>query len=395
MKLVYVTSSLPFGPGEAFIIPEIQQLQKQGHAIKIVPLYPRGQPVHAAAKEMVDSATIQPPISLMVLSAAGKEFLRAPWRALRALRLLITFKPRHLLKNLSIYPKGLWLAGIARQWGAEHIHAHWAATTASMAMIASETTGIPWSFTAHRWDIVEGNLLARKSAHAKFTRFISRSGLEMALAKGVVKEKTLVLYLGVQLQRSDSRAGHDPNASRPFRLLCPASLLPVKGHKYLIQAISLLPKDVELWLAGDGELRAEIETHVRELGLSEHVRLLGQLPHEALIRLYVENQVDAVVLPSIDLGGGLHEGIPVSLIEAMSFGIPVISTRTGGIPELLEGGAGLLVSPQDSKALVEAIRKLMESPQLRQAIGVAGRKRVQEEFASEQVVARLEALFMG
>lgn len=394
MRLVYVTSSLPFGPGEAFIIPEIQQLQKQGHTVKVVPLYPRGRLIHEAAKELIDSATIQPPISFEVLSAAGKEFLRTPWRALQALRLLITFCPRHLLKNLSIYPKGLWLAGIARRWGAEHIHAHWAATTASMAMVASETSGIPWSFTAHRWDIVEGNLLARKSAHAKFARFISRSGLEMAFAKGVVKEKTRVLYLGVQLRQSGSRAELHHSTSRPFRLLCPASLLPVKGHKYLIEAVSLLPEGVELWLAGDGELRAEIETQVRVLGLTEQVRLLGQLSHEALTRLYAENQVDAVVLPSIDLGGGLHEGIPVSLIEAMSFGIPVISTRTGGIPELLEGGAGLLVPPRDPKALADAIWKLMENPQLYQAIGIAGRTRVQEEFASEHVAARLEALFI-
>ena len=54
-----------------------------------------------------------------------------------------------LLKNLAVYPKGLWLARLAREWRADHIHAHWAATTATMALVASEFSGIPWSFTAH------------------------------------------------------------------------------------------------------------------------------------------------------------------------------------------------------------------------------------------------------
>lgn len=394
MKIIVVTSSFPFGPGEAFIIPEIQELRRQGHHVEVVPLYPRGGIIHQEAKGMLNPAWALPLFSKAVLWSALKTLFQAPKQALRALRLIFTTNLRHLAKNLSAYPKGLWLADIACGWKADHIHAHWVATTASMAMVASEVSGIPWSFTAHRWDIIEGNLLARKTAHAKFARFISKDGLEMARMKGVGGEKALVLHMGVQLLEREGEVGGCLAASRPFRVLCPASLVPVKGHKYLIQAISLLPEGVELWLAGDGELRAEIETQVRELGLSEKVHLLGQLPHEALTRLYPENQVDVVVLPSIDLGGGLHEGIPVSLIEAMSFGIPVISTRTGGIPELLEGGAGLLVPPQDPKALADAIRKLMENPQLHQAIGIAGRTRVQDKFASEHVAARLEALFI-
>ena len=388
MKLLYVTSSLPFGPGEAFIIPEVTELRRQGHTVRVVPVYPRGKLVHEGAKDLVDPPLVQRVVSWPVLRGAGWELLRAPRRALRALRLLMTSRPHHLLKNVSVYPKGLWLARVARHWGAEHIHAHWAGTSASLAMVASEVSGIPWSFTAHRWDILEGNLLARKATHATFARFISENGMQLALAKGVPRQSAFVLHLGVYLPNRGS-AAESCRLSEPrrFRLLCPAALIPRKGHSYLIEALSLLDRDVELWLAGDGELRGALQAKVSEVGLQDVVTFLGQCPREALLELYSARRVDAVVLPS------LHEGIPVALMEAMSYGIPVVATRTGGVPELLEGGAGLLVPPGDPSALAEAIRSLVDDGELAQKLGEAGRRRVQEEFAVEKVVSQLTARF--
>jgi len=83
----------------------------------------------------------------------------------------------------------------------------------------------------------------------------------------------------------------------------------------------------------------------------------------------------------------------VSLMEAMSCGVPVISTNTGGIPELLEGDAGVLVPPRDPVALAEAIERLVGNPALRWQLGAAGRERVQEQFSLEKVVTELALLF--
>ena len=77
--------------------------------------------------------------------------------------------------------------------------------------------------------------------------------------------------------------------------------------------------------------------------------------------MYREGRVGMVVLPSVDLGNNLHEGIPVALIEAMSYNIPVVGTHTGGIPELLEGGAGLIVPDKDPAALADAIERSSRS----------------------------------
>jgi colanic acid/amylovoran biosynthesis glycosyltransferase len=394
MKVVYVTSSLPFGPGEPFLYPEIEALRSLGVDLRIVPLYPRGPVVHPEARNVLALVTAEPLFSRRILLSALRVFLRFPKRSLQALVNLLTPNPRHLLKNLIIYPKALWLAELAMSWRADHIHAHWAATTASMAMVASAVAGVPWSLTAHRWDVVENNLLRRKAERACFFRCISGKTREMALERGVPGEKTLILHLGVRLPR-DSTAKRFSGRRESYVVLCPASFIPIKGHRYLIEAMKLLPAQVELWLAGEGELRAELERQVRELGLADRVRFLGFLSHDQLMELYRKKEVDAVVLPSVDLGDGLNEGIPVSLIEAMSYGVPVISTNAGGTPELLRNGAGLLVPDKDPKALAAAIQTLYKDPAYAEAVGEAGKKRVEEEFNVERIVKQLLELWRG
>jgi colanic acid/amylovoran biosynthesis glycosyltransferase len=389
MRLIYVPSSLPYGPGEAQVVPEIEVLTGQGHKVIIVPTYPRGPVLHDDAKALVGSTITQPLLSLNIVKAAIVESLRAPAKVLRILGWL--FQSRSLmilLKNLAIYLKGLWLARLARRWKADHIHANWAAVAATMALIASEVSGVPWSFSARRYDIMENNLLSLKMAHASFMRVISRSGLEMIKELGleVPDDRVLILHVGVH-RPTHFRVPRDQQeqVNVPI-ILCPAGLRPVKGHKYLIEAFTILRErgvKLELWLAGQGKLRQELQEQIEAVGLSDRVAFLGQLPHLELLDLYSQGKIAIVVLPS------LHEGIPVSLIEAMAYSIPVVSTVVGGTPELLEGGAGLLVPPKDPVALADAIERLVKDPELRKRLREAGRKRVEDSFAVESVVTEL------
>ncbi|MDX2004290.1 MAG: glycosyltransferase family 4 protein [Meiothermus sp.] len=393
MKLLFVTTSLPFGPGEAFVLPELEEIERLGHTVVVVPMYPRGAVVHAKARAREAAALNQGILSLEILRGALKMFLTRPKGTLEALGLVLTRKPLHLLKNLIFFPKALWLAQQVRALGVDHVHAHWVSTTSSMAMVASHLTGVPWSFTAHRWDVVENNLVARKAARAALARFISQSGLEMARQNGLVaSSKTRVLHIGVRVEE-----GYTPvpaPARSSFRVLCPANLLPVKGHTYLIEAMSLL-KDlpVELWLAGDGDLRKPLEEQVARLQLDQRVRFLGVLPHDRILKFYADREIDLVALPSVDLGGGVHEGIPVSLMEAMAYEVPVVSTSTGGIPELLGGGAGSLVPPQNPQALAEAIRQLYQSEALRRDTARAGHQVVARNFNLSRVAHALSDHF--
>ena len=260
-------------------------------------------------------------------------------------------------------------------------------------MVASEISGVPSSFTAHRWDIVESNLLGRKARHAPIRRFISKSGLHLAQARGFKQKDidAIVLHMGVRLPLN---VAQNMRSSPAKHILCPANLIEVKGHRFLLDAIARLPDgSSELWLAGYGVLEKELREQVKRLGIEKRVRFLGQLPHQELLDLYRRGEVDVVVLPSLDLGNGLHEGIPVSLIEAMGQRIPVVSTSTGGIAELLGDGAGLLVPPADVGALVDALEGLLGDAEKRRIVGSAGYNRVQSRFSITSITEQLEQQF--
>jgi len=277
--------------------------------------------------------------------------------------------------------------------GVAHIHAHWASTPSTVAMIASTYSRIPWSFTAHRGDIVANNLLEQKIKHATFARFISNSGIKLAGGLCDVKEaNTHVLHMGVNVP-AESKTKKP--ITKKFVILCPANLIEVKGHKYLIEALSNIRKgtQVELLLAGEGKLRGVIESQVNELSLSSMVTFLGQLLHEELLMMYASSKVDAVVLPSVDLGEGEHEGIPVSLMEAMAYGVPVLSTLTGGIPELLGDGAGVLVEASSAKALTKALDELILKDAKYLTTGEKGRVKVNGDFNQKKVARVLIGWF--
>ena len=141
-----------------------------------------------------------------------------------------------------------------------------------------------------------------------------------------------------------------------------------KGLPYLIQAMAQLCSDfpnARLLIGGDGEDRSALEQEARSLGLTARVEFVGAVSESA----HFYHQLDLFVLPSLDEAFGLV------LLEAMAAGLPVVGTRVGGIPEILEDGSqGLLVAPADSHALAGAIRALWSDPLRRRRMGEAARQ---------------------
>lgn len=387
MKLLIVTAHLPYGANEAFIIPEIEELVRRGHQLLLVPRSPGGPLVHA--QHLSSSACATALLSPRVLFAFALHCVRHPLQILSAAALALGSRSRFLdLKNLAVLPKAVWLAALASRWGADHIHCHWASTTATLALLASRLSGIPWSLTLHRWDIVENNILQRKLRHAAFARFISSDGLVLAAAAGVSHpSRAFVLGMGVAIP-----ALPPVLSPQPAIVVCPARLVPVKGHRYLIDAwrrLRLQGLDAELWLAGDGEERPRLEALARAFSLGTSVRFLGTVPHGTLLDLYSSGRVAAVVLPSVDLGSGNHEGVPVALVEAMSYAIPVVATATGAIPELLLPGTGLTVPPQSPADLFYALSDLLADPHHARSLGLLGRRRVMQVHDVRNVAREL------
>jgi glycosyltransferase involved in cell wall biosynthesis len=137
------------------------------------------------------------------------------------------------------------------------------------------------------------------------------------------------------------------------RLITVGSLVDVKGHRHLLEAIALLVRDGSrptLDVVGDGPLRADLEAQARELGIDELVRFAGRKDKPDVAAAL--RSADLFVLPS------LWENLPCALLEALSTGLPVVATRVGGVPEVLDEGDGILVEPGSAEALADALTRM-------------------------------------
>ncbi|MCS7208501.1 MAG: glycosyltransferase [Fimbriimonadales bacterium] len=192
---------------------------------------------------------------------------------------------------------------------------------------------------------------------------------------------------------------YTPNPSQRMELRCECGVEPnatvivhigrfmeQKNHPLLLQAFSRLRRDqpVYLWLVGGGELLEPMQQLARELGIAERVRFWGvRSDVPALL-----SAADIFTLPS------RYEGNPLSVMEAMAAGLPVVATAVGGVPELVEEGvSGFLTPNEDVEALTAALQRLVDNVELRRQMGEAALKRVREKFDIRHTVRAYEALY--
>ena len=160
-----------------------------------------------------------------------------------------------------------------------------------------------------------------------------------------------------------------------------------KALEVLFEAAALLLAEfptLKVLVAGDGPERARLEEGARRLGVADTVLFLG-----------IRRDVPAV-LAAVDVAvlSSDYEGSPLSVMEYMAAAKPVVSTRVGGVPELVQEDVhGLLVDPRDPEALAEAVARLLRDPALAKRLGAEGRKRQQREFSLEAMVGRIEDLY--
>ena len=249
----------------------------------------------------------------------------------------------------------------------------------------------PWSRNAHT-----NALRVEVGAEADLFITISDYNRRTLLDRyGVLAEKVEVVHCGVRSGDGDGTgddvgdqaqaAGARPEktrGSRPPMIVAVARLSEKKGHDILITACALLRDrgvPFRCRIVGGGEREAELQALVAGLNLDDFVELVGPLDHADAIR----------VLASADLGAlacrvaadGDQDGIPVSLMETMALGIPVVSTKVSGIPELVHDGQnGIVVQPDDPAAFADALAALLDDANLRHEYGAAARHTVKQEF---------------
>jgi glycosyltransferase involved in cell wall biosynthesis len=188
------------------------------------------------------------------------------------------------------------------------------------------------------------------------------------------------------LGRERLRAQEQVASETPL-LLTIAALVRRKGLDVLLGALADLAREAgapRLWIAGSGPEREALERRTRSLGLEGRVRFLGQREDAADLLA----ACDVFVLPS------RREGLGVAALEAMAAGRPVVATRVGGLGHaVVPGRTGLLVPPDDTAALADAIRQLLHDPELRARLGAEGPRRVAEGFLAGQMVEAYGSLY--
>ncbi len=183
-------------------------------------------------------------------------------------------------------------------------------------------------------------------------------------------------------------SGNRLSEHKPATLLFLGRLGQGKGAYDLLQAVAqLVPRHpgLRLLMGGDGELEA-VRAAAQDLHIGANVELLGWVPGAEKTRLL--NEASLYVLPSY------NEGLPMSVLEAMAHGLPVVSTPVGGIPEAVSDGVeGFLVEPGDVVALADRLDRLLADPALRVRMGLAARKRAETDFCAGKIVERWVALY--
>lgn len=214
--------------------------------------------------------------------------------------------------------------------------------------------------------------------------------------KGIPEKKVSVIQNGCSIERVDPSGAHPEGireslgfSENDLVLLVMARLEPQKGHRILLQALSLLRAEfpnIRLICLGTGALKDELTKIARDLGLENIVRFVG-------FRSNVGDWLAAVdigVLPSF------YEGLPLTAVETLAAGIPLVATAVDGTPEVvIDGETGHLVPPGDPAAMAEAIGRLARQPELRRKFGLAGRDRVLKRFRIQRQVKQTSDLYVS
>ena len=398
--IAYIMSRFP-KLTETFVLYEIVALQEQGSSrVEVFPLLREQQAVvHPEAEPIVQRAHYQPFFSWRIILANLSFLVRQPRIYLKLWLELVagTWSSwNFFFGTLGIFPKTALFALEMKKLGIVHVHAHFASHPAMAALIINRLTNIPYSFTAHGSDLhVERRMLDKKVENASFGIVVSEYNRRL-IAKECgeeVKNKIFVIHCGVDTHLFRPLAKRE--SSKVFQILCVASFEEVKGHRHLIAACQILSSegiDFQCHLVGDGPLRAEITGQIQCADLSRRFVIHGAQPRLSVVKRL--QQADVFVLPSIPTPQGKREGIPMVLMEAMASGLPVVSSRISGIPELIDNGLdGFLIESGDIEALAAYLCLLRQERKLREKLGEAARIKVCSHFDLRKSAERLSSLF--
>jgi glycosyltransferase involved in cell wall biosynthesis len=307
------------------------------------------------------------------------------WRCLRAVATgsgSLLGKVRRLL----LVPFAAELAWLAGKRGWQRVHVHSCGNAADVALFARLLTGLRYSLTLHALIKEYGPNQRQKWRSADFAIVITRTLLEAVRRElaGDLPPRVEVAPMGVDLRRFSRSVPYAPwERSGPCRVFTCGRLNPCKGHDELIRAVAALRESglpVSLRIAGQddsgsGRYREYLDRVAADSGVADHIEFLGAVSEE-VVRAEIE-KAHLFALASV------QEALGVAIMEAMALEVPVVATRVGGVPELVEDGIdGLLAEPSDPASMASRMRRVLEDPALARRLGAEGRAKVERSFHS-------------
>ena len=364
MRVTYIINQYP-KVSHTFIRREILALERLGFSVQRIAM--RGwNDVQIDAEDINEHIKTQYVLkngAIPLLTSAVKMLFSQPCAFVAALKLAIKmgFKADrslvfHLIYLLEACQASIW----SSQFKAEHIHAHFGTNPSEVAMLMGVLGNVPYSFTVHgpeEFDRPQFLKIAEKIQRSKFTVAISSFG-KSQLQRWVAFSqwpKIKIVHCGLESNFYNVDSVSLPNKPK---MVCVGRLCEQKGQLLLIEAAKILVDkqiDFELVLAGDGEMRQEVEALIAQYGLQKRITITGWISSDAVRQHILDAQI--LVLPSF------AEGLPVVIMEAMSLKRPVISTYIAGIPELIKHGEnGWMCVAGDVDSLALTMQTALATP---------------------------------
>jgi colanic acid/amylovoran biosynthesis glycosyltransferase len=392
LRVGYVLTHYP-RLAQTFIAAEITAVARTGVTIRPFAMNPPTAAeanVAGAAQRMAQTTYLKPRFARALLVLAG-QLLRHPIGVGRVIAMAVASaggSPGRLARRLAHLVQAAWVAREARREGCDYLHAQFGLAPATIAWFAAALAAaaghrLPFGFTIHGFhDFVDAaesrlDLKARDAAQVLCVSDFTRSQLCL-VTDPALWPRFHVARCGIDLSAFAYRP--PPKHAGVPTVLAVGRLSAEKGFDVLLAALAQLKTmgaPLRLVLVGDGPLRGSLENAALRSGVAELVEFAGELP-PAEVRARLEH-ADLFCLPSFS------EGLPISIMEAMAVGVPVVTTWIAGIPELAEAEVtALTVPPARADALAEALRRLVEDEPLRQRLSRAARDRVETQHDQDR-----------
>ncbi len=375
MKILYFSHRFP-SPNSRFIWNELEHFTQSGE-------------VEYLSIEAIDHAGDKEVKSTVIPFEENKWIRRVRW-ILWQQDLVCTFRNTRFRKQLSAFLKAS---------KPDVIHCHFAYE--GLYVLQNLDVDIPLILHFHGYDASQ---MLRKKSYVKALKsafndprvhclYVSNNIREKLKAVGLESSRSEVLYCGIEADKFESVPKQSDNAK--FRFVQVSNLIEKKGIEFSIRAFAQFlkhqsdPANFEFSIAGAGPLEANLRTLVNELGVASHVVFHGQISKEQVIALL--KSADVFVHHSITSQNGDQEGIPTAIMEAMAMGLPVLTTKHSGIPELVEHGVhGFLSAEKDVDEFAAQMAEVSGWEQNRLTLS---REQVEQRFSARVHVKQLDQFY--